>query len=57
MVRAATELAEARQLSGDGRYSSIARLKEVGYLGVPKIRTLFETVYLTGYRKAGVPEE
>jgi adenylate cyclase len=54
---AAAEIAEARRLSPDGRYTSIARLKEVGYLGVPEIRTLFETVYLTGYRKAGVPEE
>jgi adenylate cyclase len=54
---AAAEIAEAHRLSPDGRYSSIARLKEVGYLGVPKIRALFETTYLTGYRKAGVPEE
>jgi adenylate cyclase len=53
---AAAEIAEARRLSPDGRYSSIARLKEVGYLGVPKIRTLYETIYLAGYRKAGVPE-
>ena len=54
---AADEIAEAHRLSPDGRYSSIARLKKVGYLGVPKVRTLFETIYLTGYRKAGVPEE
>ena len=32
--RAAAELAEARRLSGDDRYSSIARLKAVGYFGV-----------------------
>ena len=31
--RAAAELAEARRLSGDDRYSSIARLKAVGYFG------------------------
>ena len=54
---AAAEIVEAHRLSPDGRYSSIARLKEVGYLGVPEVRTLFETIYLTGYRKAGVPEE
>jgi adenylate cyclase len=54
---AAAEIAEAHRLSPDGRYSSIARLKEVGYLGVPKVRALFETIYLSGYRKAGVPEE
>jgi adenylate cyclase len=54
---AAAEIAEAQRLSPDGRYSSIARLKEVGYLGVPEVRALFETIYLDGYRKAGVPEE
>jgi adenylate cyclase len=54
---AAAEIAEAHRLSPDGRYSSIARLKQVGYLGVPKVRALFETIYLTGYRKAGVLEE
>jgi adenylate cyclase len=56
-ARAADEIAEARRLSPDGRYSSIARLKKVGYLGVPKVRELFETIYLDGYRKAGVQEE
>jgi adenylate cyclase len=55
--RAAAELAEARRLSGDDRYSSIARLKAVGYFGVPKIRALFEATYFVGLRKAGVPEE
>ena len=25
--------------------------------GVPKIRALFETTYLAGLRKAGIPEE
>jgi class 3 adenylate cyclase/TolB-like protein len=53
---AAAEIAEAQRVSPDGRYTSIARLKEVGYLGVPKVRALFETIYLTGYRKAGVPD-
>ena len=60
--RAAAELAEARRLSGDDRYSSIARLDAAGYTGagywgVPKIRTLFETTYFTGLHKAGMPEE
>jgi TolB-like protein/class 3 adenylate cyclase len=54
--RAATELAEARKLSGDSRYSSIARLKAVGR-GVPKIRALFEATYFAGLRLAGMPEE
>jgi tetratricopeptide (TPR) repeat protein len=59
--RAAAELAEARRLSRDGRYSSIARLRGVGissggYWGVPKIRALFEATYFAGLRKAGMPE-
>ena len=60
--RAAAELAEARRLSRDARYSSITRLKAAGissggYWGVPKIRALFEAIYFVGLRKAGVPEE
>jgi hypothetical protein len=55
--RAAAELAEARKQSGDDRYSSIARLKAVGYWGVPKIRALIEATYFAGLRKAGMPEE
>ena len=54
---AAAELAEARRLSADGRFSSIASLKAVGHLGVPKIRALFEATYFAGLRKAGLPEE
>jgi adenylate cyclase len=56
---ASTELAEARCLSGDDRYSSIARWKAVGDWGVvaPETRALFEATYLAGLRKAGMPEE
>ena len=60
--RAAAELAEARRLNSN-RFSSIARLTASGYVGtpnywgVPKIRTLFETTYFAGLRKAGMPEE
>jgi TolB-like protein/lipopolysaccharide biosynthesis regulator YciM len=53
--RAAAELAEARRLVGDDRYSSMAHLK-AGYLGVAKIRALFEATYLVGLHKAGIPE-
>ncbi|MGA8757194.1 MAG: tetratricopeptide repeat protein [Stellaceae bacterium] len=56
-VRAETELAEARRLSGDGRYSSIARFKRVQFLGAPQIRLLAEETFFSGLRKAGVPEE
>jgi TolB-like protein/Flp pilus assembly protein TadD len=55
--RAAAELAEARRLSNDDRFSSLARLKAVGHLGVPKTRALFEATLFAGLRKAGMPEE
>ena len=62
--RAAAELAEARRLSRDDRYSSIARLRAAGvlggadgYWGVPKVQALFEATYFAGLRKAGVPEQ
>jgi adenylate cyclase len=48
--------AEARRLSGDDHYSSIARLN-TEYLGVPKIRALYEDVYFAGLRIAGMPEK
>jgi len=57
MERAAGELAEARRLSPDDRYSSIARLKAARYFGAPKVRALFEATYLRGLRLAGMPEE
>ena len=55
--RAAVELAEARRLVGDDRYSNIASLQPVEFWGVPKIRALYEATYFAGLRKAGVPEE
>jgi len=55
--RAATELAEARKLSRDDRYSSISCLKASQYFGVPKIRALFEASYFAGLRLAGMPEK
>ena len=55
--RAVAELAEARRLSGEASYSSIARMRMMEYLGVPKIRALYETTYFVGLRKAGIPEE
>jgi adenylate cyclase len=55
---AAIELIEARRLSGDDRYSSIARLKAGGiYMGVPGALALFECTFFAGLRKAGMPEE
>ena len=55
--RAATQLAEARRLLGEGSFSSIAQIKAHGYWGVPKIHALFEATYVAGLREAGVPEE
>jgi len=53
---AAAELAEARKLSSDGRYSSIAHVRAIGIYRVPKALALFETTYFDGLRKACVPE-
>ncbi|MGB9649477.1 MAG: adenylate/guanylate cyclase domain-containing protein [Stellaceae bacterium] len=55
--RAAAELAEARRLNADNRYSSLARLLALGIPGVPKIRALFEATSFAGLRKAGMPED
>lgn len=53
--RAAAELAEARRLSGDDRYSSIGHLT-TEYLGAPKTRALYESTYFAGLRMAGMPD-
>jgi tetratricopeptide (TPR) repeat protein len=55
--RASAELAEARRLASDDRYSSIARLKASGYFGVAKVRALYEATFFVGLRKAGMPED
>jgi len=57
--RAATELAEARRLSPDDRYSSIVRFRTIRNYAVltPQIRALYEATYFVGLRKAGMPEE
>jgi TolB-like protein/Tfp pilus assembly protein PilF len=56
-ARAAMELAEARRLSGDGRFASLARLQAARSCGVPKIRALYEATYFAGLRKAGMPKK
>jgi adenylate cyclase len=53
---AADELAEARRLSADDRFSSLARWRAVHRWG-PKISALLETTYFAGLRLAGMPEE
>jgi TolB-like protein len=54
--RAAAELAEARRLDQKNNFS-IAFIREHWYFGVPTIRALWETIFLAGLRKAGMPEE
>jgi tetratricopeptide (TPR) repeat protein len=53
--RAAAELAEARRLSQDQRYESIARYKAA--FGSSETTASSETTFLAGLRKAGVPEQ
>jgi tetratricopeptide (TPR) repeat protein len=55
--RAAAELAEARRLAGDDRYSSISHLRAIGSWGVPKVEALFDATLFAGLRKAGMPEQ
>jgi adenylate cyclase len=55
--RAAAELAEARRLCADGRYTSIARQRAGGTFRAPKVRALREATFFAGLRKAGMPEE
>jgi adenylate cyclase len=55
--RGTVELAETYRLSGKVWVSTIADMKVTGYWGPPKIRALYESVYFSGLRKLGVPEE
>jgi TolB-like protein/class 3 adenylate cyclase/tetratricopeptide (TPR) repeat protein len=57
MAAAAAELAEARRLSGDNRYDTIASHKVAQQFNVPSIVALFEDTFFAGLRKAGVPDE
>jgi TolB-like protein len=56
IARGGVELAEARRLVGDDRYSTITRLRTIESW-VPKVRALVETTYFAGLRNAGMPEE
>jgi adenylate cyclase len=57
LQRAAVELAEARRLSGDNRYISIASHKAAQPFRAPKILDLAERTFYAGLRKAGVPDK
>jgi len=57
LADAAADFAEARRLSPDDRYSSVARLRGAGWVRVmPKVRAMVEATYFAGLHKAGVPE-
>ncbi len=55
--RAGRELAEARKVSRDGRFTSLTRLKAVVDFGAPAVRALYEATYFAGLRRAGMPED
>ncbi len=57
LVRASAELTEARRLSGDNRYASVAAYKAVQRFGAPAFDSLAEQTFFAGLRKAGVPEK
>jgi hypothetical protein len=52
--RGAAELAEARRLAGDDRFSSLARLRAAGNWGCRRSAT---ATYFAGLRLAGMSEE
>jgi TolB-like protein len=54
--RAAIELAEARRLVGDERYSTVARIRAITSWGEPSVCALAESTYFAGLRKAGLPD-
>ncbi|HEY1799087.1 MAG TPA: winged helix-turn-helix domain-containing protein [Stellaceae bacterium] len=54
--RAAAELAEARRLVGDDRYSTLARLRDIEKWDTPAIHDRVEQTYFAGLRQAGMPE-
>ena len=57
LARADKELAEARRLSADNRFASIARFKRLQSYGSPRTNALAEETFFAGLRKAGVPED
>jgi tetratricopeptide (TPR) repeat protein len=54
--RAAFELAAARRLAADDRFSSLSHFRSGRYFGVTSICALYEKTYFVGLRKAGLPE-
>jgi tetratricopeptide (TPR) repeat protein len=57
VARAGAELAEARIRDNTDLYTTIARVRANGDLNTPAVHAQFESVFLAGLRKAGMPEE
>lgn len=58
LPRAATELEDARRLSGNGAPKSIFSARAIGAKDfAPATQALLETTYLAGLHRAGVPEQ
>jgi adenylate cyclase len=55
--RAAAELPEALRLTGNDRFSTIARVRINSTFNSPILHDRFENTYVAGLRKAGMPEE
>jgi adenylate cyclase len=55
--RATAELAEARRLWGEGQPWSIAQMRATSRYEVPALQALWDATFITGLRKAGMPEE
>ena len=56
--RGSADLAEARRLSPDDRFSSLARLQAAFYPNAPaRLRALNDATFFAGLRKAGMPED
>jgi tetratricopeptide (TPR) repeat protein len=56
VARAGLELVEARRLSRDNRYASVAAYKAAQRFGSPAFDALAEETFFAGLRKGGVPE-
>jgi adenylate cyclase len=60
LLRAAAELAEATEglkRRNDNRFATIALVRKNGDVNTPMLHDRFEQLFITGLRKAGLPEE
>ena len=60
LTRAAAELGETREglkRRNDDRFGTIAKVRENSEWNTPPLHDRFEQYFITGLRKAGMPEE